>query len=153
MKDLIKEIEGLKVEERPNEDDYHYGFREDKNLTLIDVKHILNRHNIITAPKSIKLSEIIDRLNEELGVIYKLPDGRKIIGYEFKIDRNCTYIDGKFESLLSTCVNAYHYGKKTMCAFKLDVKNNFIEISFEDKFKWLYALWIAGTEIIDDMEE
>ena len=151
MKNLIDEIEKLKVyecefERRP----LGIIFMKDCYIKE-DLENTLNQYNIITAPKSIKLSEIVERLNEEFAIIHTLPDGRKIAGKEFKVERNCTYINGNFESLLSTNVNEYYYGN-LIPVFKLSPNNKFIEISFDNKFKWLYTLWVAGTEIINDLE-
>lgn len=113
MKDLIKEIEKQKINRFKS-------FEEDSwNSALDKVIKIINQYNIITAPKSIKLSEIVSRLND------------------CKFDRYSDYIS------LSR-----HY------TF-LVIKNNKIiidELPQTDEFKWLYTLWIAGTEIIDDLE-
>mgnify|MGYP006322019585 CR=1 FL=1 len=56
MIDLIKEIERLT--DYLGDSECHY------NTGVYDCLDILNQYNIITAPKSIKLSEIVKRMND-----------------------------------------------------------------------------------------
>ena len=107
-----------------------------------DIDNILNQHNIITAPKSIKLSEIVSRLEK----IYT--------GCEAKI-----VVEKKKEHIILWCKTTLnkHF------ILEINMNNNNIkgldtivamnEECFMNSLKWLYALWIAGTEIIDDIEE
>ena len=86
----------------------------------------LTDYNIITAPKSIKLSEIVSRLN-------------------CQVERYNDYI------------NLYDdtYEEDDIRDYSLFIKNNKIDeihILPTNEFKWLYTLWIAGTEIVDDLE-
>ena len=117
MKELIKKLNIYECEYKTNS--LGIIFLKDCYLKE-DIENILNQHNIITAPKSIKLSEIVSRLNY------------------CTFDRYSDYI-----SLSGHCIF-------------LVIKNNKIiidELPQTEKFKWLYALWLTGTEIIDDMEE
>ena len=140
MKDLIKEIEGLKLKIHPAETEYRFGFRDGNNTCVVSVKHILNQHNIITAPKSIKLSEVLDKICE----LYE-----EIIEEEIYFNREINCIGyGEYDE--NWMQNSWH----TFVAFNkgLTIKNINLRPQ-DDNIKWLYALWIAGTEIIDDLEE
>mgnify|MGYP003304293691 CR=1 FL=1 len=103
---------------------------------------------LITAPKEIKLSEILDRLNKEHKAII---NGNVI--YEYKLHRNGWYNeDGTPYHISDISIDSYHYGKKLVSAIRFTPKMTIIEIDFGEKYKWLYTLWIAGTTIIDDLE-
>lgn len=109
----------------------------------------LENHNIITAPKSIKLSEILDRLNKE----HKKTINGNII-FEYKINRNWRYnTDGTPYHLTDTTIDSYYYGKKLLTVIKFNKKMDITILDFGDNFKWLYALWIAGTIIEDDLQD
>lgn len=122
MKDLIDEIHELK--------DYE---NYDYDQAITDVEILLNQYNIITAPKSIKLSEVVSRLKET-----------------FKDLCNITYRD------LRVINHGLIYLEDEIVVTIDKEKNIILNIEFTNTFielKWLYALWIAGTEIVDDMVE
>ena len=105
----------------------HVSFDEGYNKAIDDVIQLFNQYNIITVPKSIKLSEIVDRLKEE----YK--------DYEFRYD-----------------INNISIWKKRWCYAVFGILNNKLKLKPDTDFeipKWLYALWLANTEIIDDLKE
>lgn len=99
------------------------------------------KYNIITAPKTIKLSEIVSKLEEVmLGCDSKIHIerfGKHILILE-KTIRNLTLIA---EFNLN---NNNIKGVNTIVSIR--------EEYFLSSLKWLYALWIAGTKIVDDME-
>lgn len=133
MKDLIKEIEGLKLEAHPEETEYRFGFRDGNNTCVVSVKHILTQHHLITAPKQIKLSEVVNRLKDT-----------------FKDLCNITYRD------LRVINHGLIYLEDDIVVTIDKEKNIILNIEFTNTFielKWLYTLWIAETEIVDDMEE
>lgn len=139
MKNLIKKLKIYECEYEKNS--LGIIFLKDCYLKE-DIDNILNQHNIITAPKSIKLSEIVSRLEE----IY--------IGFDAKI-----VSEKKNEHIILWCKTSLskHF------ILEINMRNNNIkglnpivamnEDCFMNSLKWLYALWLAGTEIIDDMEE
>lgn len=113
------------------------------------IDNIKSKYNIITAPKEIKLSEILDRLNKEHKEII---NGNVI--YEYKLHRNGWYNeDGTPYHISDISIDSYHYGKKLVTAIRFTPKMTITEIAFGEKHKWLYTLWIAGTKIIDDLGE
>ena len=92
---------------------------------------VLDGYNLITTPKSIKLGEIIDKLNKidksnKFKAIIKVSDTVVIENSEFKKE--------------------YFY-----------VKNNKIfDLStymVKAEYKWLFNLWTTNAEIIDDIGE
>ena len=104
----------------------------------IDRVLTLTNYNIITAPKSIKLSEIVSKLASELEDEYE-----EEIYYNKDIK----------------CIGFGEYDKYwfqntwfTLVRFNKDFSIRDINLPLDFNFKWLYELWIAGTEIIDDME-
>ena len=130
MKDLIKEIEGLKRL------DTKVSFDEGFNKGIDKCIELLNQYNIITAPKQIKLSEIVSGLNEIGGkytkfIVYKrnLKDGVETIFVENE-----------------------NFGRQYFTIVDNQIEDLDEEMQI-NKFKWLYILWIASTEIINDMEE
>ena len=96
----------------------------------------LDQYNLITAPKSIKLSEIVEMLKESnkyLDFEFETTlDFKKAIGVNYK-----SY-DGE-----------YYFDECVVFNENMTIERVCLEST---NFKWLYALWIAGTEIIDDME-
>jgi hypothetical protein len=128
MKNLIEEIEKL----RDLSLDGCLGdivCRTCSNETIDKVIELLNQYNIITAPKQIKLSEIVNKLNScdehnDFNVIIKA-DSIVIENYAFKQE--------------------YFY-----------IRNNKMfdlsDYMVREEYKFLYALWIAGTIIEDDVE-
>lgn len=125
MKDLIKEIEELQDRFIDNPSSLTTG-RMDALGKVLD---IMEQHNIITAPKSIKLSEILVRLENEFS-------------------EQCFFYNKDRKRI--------EVGTLSYWLASIYIKDNKIDLRDKDKFdypKWLYELWIAGTEIIDDMEE
>lgn len=134
MKDLIKEIEKQKINRFKS-------FEEDSwNNALDKVIKIINQYNIITAPKSIKLSEVLDKICE----LYE-----EIIEEEIYFNREINSIGyGEYDE--DWTQNSWH----TFVAFNKDLTIKNINLRPQDNnIKWLYTLWIANVEIIDDLEE
>ena len=94
-----------------------------------DCLNLLNQYNIITAPKSIKLSEIVSRLINATENKFTIERVQHFIVILF-VDEPILRIDipeNKIGEILADC--------------------------FDDTLnKWLYTLWIAGTIIEDDLE-
>lgn len=95
----------------------------------------LENHNIITAPKTIKLSEIISKLNEKL--ILETDYKASVIRYGkdifIVVKKPFRTFDGVIAEINST--------------------NKIVKIDEKyviESCKWLYALWITGTIIEDD---
>lgn len=136
MKNLIEEIEKSKSY---YETDISCEFNDGWNNALDKAIKILNRHSLITAPKSIKLSEILGNLKlqiEEPENLIKIQFNRKINAIGFG-----EYDEDWRQNTWQTIVSFYK---------DLTIKN--ICIKLQDNFKWLYTLWIAGTEIVNDLE-
>lgn len=133
MKNLIEKIEKLKCIGLFN-DDFGLGYNMGNNKVIEEVLELLNQYNIITAPKSIKLSEIIEyyknKKNQYWLVPIKLDNGK----YKIRVK----YGDSFWEDYKLEIIN----GKISLISLNLPI----IE------FKWLYTLCIAGTEIVDDLE-
>ena len=94
-----------------------------------DCLNVINNYNIITAPKTIKLSEIVSRLKNELK------------------DYVIKYINGE----ITVCRDRWCYA-----VVYIDEDTHNFEFDFHDRFnfpKWLYTLWIAGTIIEDDLKD
>ena len=141
MKNLIEEIErviqALKAERQKCFEEIDYPLSqvdklEARILAYEDVLNVFKYYNIFAAPKSIKLSEIVSKLEE----FY-------VDEYIIHRENNTIYIHEKEESYLVDSI--------------VEIFNNKIaEIQLDylyDETKWLYALWIAETEIIDDLKE
>ena len=137
MKNLIDEIEkiieDLKIEKQKCLEEIDYPLSqvdrlEGRILAYTDIFMALNQYNIITTPKSIKLSEILEKLN-----ISKWQD------FQATKQVNAISIDN------NNCLREY-----------LNIENNKITDISDDmqvnEYKWLYTLWIAKVEIIDDLE-
>ena len=140
MKNLIEDIEkALQDTERlyRHTSEVYNGYLKShyrgKMEAYINILESLKDYNIITAPKSIKLSEIVSKLN--------------------KIYEPNIYFNKE--------LNAIGYGEysnkwfmDTWTAIAL-IKNNkisrILKITSEET-KWLYELWITGTIIEDDLE-
>ena len=123
MKNLINELEKRKINKFKT-------FEEDAwNNALDKAIKIINQYNLITAPKSIKLSEILEKLN-----ISKWQD------FQATKQGNAISIDN------NNCFREY-----------LNIENNKITDISDDmqvnEYKWLYTLWVANVEIVDDLEE
>ena len=141
MKNLIKGIKSLRLGLSYAHSEYSNGFINGKNKAIEEILEIINQYNIITAPKSIKLSEIVNRLNERLKE--NLMDSyMKVL---IKRDKTKNFITVFYKDT----------------SYKIPSENNIFSFWNNDSigmpehtnFKWLYALWIAGTEIVDDLEE
>ena len=109
-----------------------------------DVDRVLSlaNYNIITAPKTIKLSEIIDKIydTEYSGECYvhaiKCDNGHHKNDYRIRVQYGVGFW-GDFEF--------YIVDGKISSNYDMDLPR--------DEFKWLYTLWIAGTIIEDDLKE
>lgn len=143
MNDLIKEIEKSlentrKLYEQVYESmpvkSYYHGII----VAYEGILKSLEDKNIITAPKEIKLSELIDKI------------------YETKFKSEC-WVEPIKEG------NNYYrirvqYGDGYWGDYDFYIENEKIVIYTNDcllpfnEFKWLYTLWIAETTIIDDLE-
>lgn len=91
---------------------------------------VLDKYNIIAAPKSIKLSEIINKLNscDNRNNWNIIVDATKTLVLEnSNFEQEYFYINDNKIFDLSDCM-------------------------VHDDYKWLYALWITNTEIIDDID-
>lgn len=120
---MIDLIEKLK---RP---DTHVSFDEGYNKAIEDVIQLFNQYNIITAPKTIKLSEIVERLKNELK----------------------DYVVRYVGSAITICQDGWCYA-----VVYIDEDTHNFEFEMQNRFnfpKWLYTLWIAGTIIEDDLKE
>ena len=141
MKNLIEEIEKLK-DYSIEDSALDLVIREITNETIDKVLSILNQYNIITAPKSIKLSEVIDKIykTEYSSECYvhaiKCDNGQYKDDYRIRVQ----YGDGYWGDY-----EFYIVDGKISSAFDMDLPR--------DEFKWLYTLLIAGTEIVDDLKE
>lgn len=134
MKDLIKEIKGLK---RP---DTKVSFDEGFNKGIDKCIETLNHYNLISAPKSIKLSEILGNLK------LQIEEPENLIKIQFNREINCIGY-GEYDEDWQQ--NTW----KTLVSFYKDLTIKNICIKLQDNIKWLYTLWIAGTTIIDDLED
>lgn len=142
MIDLKKEIEE-RLENAKN--DYsEYPVLSTNDITLgkckayQDCLDVFKDYNIITAPKTIKLSEIVDRLNEKL--ILETDYKASVIRYGkdifIVVKKPFRTFDGVIAEINST--------------------NKIVKIDEKyviENCKWLYALWLTGTIIEDDLKE
>lgn len=105
-----------------------------------DCLNLLDQYNIITAPKTIKLSEILDRLKKEYSNV-------AIAEYHYNFISIGLYHEYWDDN------EHIEYIERVV-----DVRDNKITyINREEplkyyKYKWLDILWIAGTEIVDDLK-
>lgn len=151
MKNLIEKIENiiedLKIERQKCFEEIDYPLSqvdklEGRILAYTDIVMCLTDYNIITAPKSIKLSELIDKIykTEYSSECYvkaiKCGNGQYKDDYRIHIE----YGDGYWGDY-----EFYIVDGKISSTFDMDLPR--------DEFKWLYTLWIAGTEIVDDLKE
>lgn len=127
MKNLIEEIEKLKPQIIT--DKYSDGFQNAIKMVL----NKINQYNIITAPKSIKLSEIINKIKGKSNVEIYFNRERNAIGY------------GEYDE-------DWHQNTWQPFVIFRDTKIIRICMPMAEITRWLYTLWIAGTEIIDDLE-
>ena len=128
MIDLIEKIHELK--------DYE---NYDYDQAITDVEILLDQYNIITAPKTIKLSEIVSKLNE----IYNDSE----FGSEIYFNRKLNAIgEGEYDK--DWFMNTW----TPFIKFKENKISEIINLESE-RTKWLYTLWIAGTIIEDDLKE
>lgn len=139
MIDLKKEIEGLK--NNINTEDYKYNMgcivvKELENETIDKVLQLLDQYNIITAPKTIKLSEIVSKLNE----IFNDSEFSREIYFNRKLN---AIGEGEYDK--DWFMNTW----TPFIRFKENKISEIINLESE-RTKWLYTLWIAGTIIEDD---
>lgn len=140
MIDLIKEINENKFKRGDNYTDFKRGF----NRGIVVCEEILDQYNIITAPKEIKLNEIVDRLKET-----HILNNSKI-----SICRHNNKIDVWEDYEISDIEDEKCSGSKFLLSIDNQNKVDLIGRDFtSEKHKWLYTLWIAGTTIIDDLED
>lgn len=126
MKKIIEELKNNKLDiEKHNE-----LFASAWNSSIDNCCSVLKQYHLITAPKSIKLSELLGKLN-------KLFEGECYIKRIFK---SPIYIVLQDDIVMTI-------SKDLKKILNIEFNNTFIEL------KWLYTLWIAGTIIEDDMEE
>lgn len=107
--------------------------------TFKELSTFTEDYNIITAPKSIKLSEILGNLKlqiEEPENLIKIQFNRKINAI------GCGEYDEDWMQNTWQTIVSFHKN--------LTIKN--ICIKLQDNIKWLYTLWIANVEIVDDLE-
>ena len=131
MIDLKNEIENLK--------NIKYGWDWYYDLVIDDCLKIINQYNIITAPKTIKLSEIVSKLNE----IYNDSEFSSEIYFNRKLN---AIGEGEYDK--DWFMNTW----TPFIRFKENKISEIINLESE-RTKWLYTLWIAGTEIVDDLKE
>lgn len=110
---------------------HEVGEYEGQKIAYENCINLLNQYNVITTPKTINLSEIIDKLNKidksnKFKAIIKVSDTVVIENSEFKKE--------------------YFYVKE----------NKIFDLSafmVKSEYKWLFNLWTTNTEIIDDIGE
>ena len=108
------------------------------------IDNIKSKYNIITAPKTIKLSEIVSKFtikdsfhkNHKISIIRD--NGEIDVWEDYDIEVDETKLSNSY--LLVVIANN-------------KIKEINISYRHEELNKWLYALWIAGTEIVDDLKE
>jgi len=106
-----------------------------------DVDRVLSlaNYNIITAPKTIKLSEIVSKLEKHYNT--EIVINRKPTSYY-----NCYILCRK-----SIAENEDY--ELLIRDNKIDDIDEFCCYPNDDNIKWLYTLWIAGTIIEDDLKD
>ena len=106
-----------------------------------DVDRVLSlaNYNIITAPKTIKLSEIVDKICDTNYKSECWVEPIRLGKGNYKI--RTQYGDGYWGDY------DFYIEDKKIVMYQDDYLLPF------DKFKWLYTLWIAGTIIEDDLKE
>lgn len=142
MIDLIKEIEKLKC--KLVGDTKYDSYMMGNDDCVEAVLELLNQYNIITAPKTILLSEIVSRLKET----HIFNDSKiSVCKHNNKID---IWEDYEFDDIVDEKCSGSRF------LLSIDNKNKvdlFCRDFTSDEHKWLYTLWIAETTIIDDLEE
>lgn len=128
MIDLIEKIHELK--------DYE---NYDYDQAITDVEILLDQYNIITAPKTIKLSEIVSKLNE----IFNDTEFSSEIYFNRKLN---AIGEGEYDK--DWFMNTW----TSFIKFKENKISEIINLESE-RTKWLYTLWIAGTIIEDNLKE
>ncbi len=137
MKNLIERIEELLETAR----NYYRNYSDRDILSETrgqieayqDCLDVLTQYNLITAPKEIKLSEIVSKIQEQSNVEIYFNRERNAIGY------------GEYDE---------DWRQNTWQPFVIfrDTKIVRICMPMAEITKWLYTLWIANVEIVDDLE-
>lgn len=143
MSDLIKKIEknlenARKIHDKIQESVIVRSYYDSIIVAYEGILNFLEDYNIITAPKTIKLSEIVSRLNDIYG------------GSEFSspiyFNRELNAIgEGEYDK------NWFMDTWTPFIYLKENKISRIVKLGSEST-KWLYELWIAGTTIIDDLE-
>lgn len=139
MIDLKNEIERLKLSDSFIIGEYSFGFTDGKNKGIKQCLQLLDQYNIITAPKTIKLSEVIDKICDTNYKSECWIEPIRLGKGNYKI--RTQYGDGYWGDY------DFYIEDKKIVMYQDDYLLPF------DKFKWLYTLWIAGTIIEDDLQE
>lgn len=105
------------------------------NNTVEKILSIIDKYDFIEVPKTIKLSEIMDKLyndgvNIEIGKSFKDQKALGVSGYDRYFD------DYIFDELI---------------VFNDNMEIEYIGLDLQ-KYKWLYKLAVGKTIIINDME-
>lgn len=107
---------------------------DDYSIIIGDVETLYKQHNIIAAPKNIKLSEIVNKIQEREKVEIYFNRERNAIGYgEYDED----WKQNTWQPLVI-------FGNMKIVR---------VCVPMVDFNKWLYTLWIAETIIEDDLKE
>ena len=100
-----------------------------------DCLNLLDQYNIITAPKEIKLSEVIDKLQQ------------------YHLDEEL-YFNEKLNAIGSGEYDDTWYANTWVpCIYFQDNKIHRLVTQPCEATKWFYILWITGATIINDLEE
>ena len=139
MIDLIEKIHELKDYENYDYDQAITDVRILLDQAITDAEILLDQYNIITAPKTIKLSEIVDKICDTNYKSECWVEPIRLGKGNYKI--RTQYGDGYWGDY------DFYIEDKKIVMYQDDYLLPF------DKFKWLYTLWIAGTIIEDDLKE
>lgn len=111
---------------------------EGKILAHENLLQSLDDFNITVTPKSVKLSEIINKLKSQL---------QDTLEDEIYFNREIKAI-GYGEYDIDWQQNSWY----TLVKFNKDLTISNINMRIQKNVKWLYCLWSSETEIIDDLE-
>lgn len=133
MKNLIDEIENCKLKYKYDNSELDCKrsvFNEGIGKVINWLEDEKFPYNIITAPKSIKLSEVVKRLN----TCDERNDWKVIIRAVSTVLENSNF-------------------KQEYCYINNNKIFDLSDYMVRDEYKWLYTLWIAGTVVVDDLKE